>query len=123
MKVVLTALALLALQPATPVSDRVPELNMQALCKARSAGDKFMRLPESQSVADCVQDETDAKQQLNAVWGKTSGSTRKRCQSEAAELGTRSYLDLITCLQMADDVKSMAPAPHTKRTSKKPDPK
>ena len=123
MKVVLTALALLAPQLAVSVSDRLPELNMQALCKARSAGDRVMRLPQSQSVADCVQDETSAKQQLNTIWGKTSGSIRKRCQTEAAELGTRGYLDLMTCLQIADDLKSVAPAPHTRRAHKKPDTK
>jgi hypothetical protein len=38
----------------TPVSKHVPELDIKALCKSRSAADKIMRMPQSQSVADCV---------------------------------------------------------------------
>jgi hypothetical protein len=92
-----------------PVSDRVPELNIHALCKARSAGDVLMRLPESQPVADCVRDEEGAKQKLSTLWPNSSRAVRKRCESDAASLGTRSYLDLLVCMQMADDIKTTSP--------------
>jgi hypothetical protein len=68
-----------------------------------------MRFPELQSVADCVHEETDAKQNLRTLWGTTPGSIRARCESDAVALGTRTYLDLLTCIQMADDVKWPSP--------------
>ena len=105
MKAALLSLALFGADLTIQASDRVPRLNIEALCKARSADDKMMRLPEAQDVADCVRDETAAKDKLGTVWAATPGSVRIRCEAEAAVLGTLSYLDLLTCIQMADDVK------------------
>ena len=111
MKVALLSLALFGMELTTPISDRVPELRVEALCKARSAGYKLMRLPELESVADCVQDEKTAKQRLSTVWETTSRPVRDRCVSEVLfSLGTRSYLDLLSCIQIAEDAKSMPPA-------------
>jgi hypothetical protein len=57
-------LAVIGSPLATPVSKHVPGLNIEALCKPRSEAGKFMRTPESQRVADCVRDESAAKQTL-----------------------------------------------------------
>jgi hypothetical protein len=117
MKVALLSLAVFGTELMIPVSDRVPELNVDALCKARSADDKKMQISEMESVEDCVLDEKAAKQQLSTVWGSTSRPIRDRCKGEVLfSLGTRSYLDLISCIQIADDTKSVSPA--TKGTSK-----
>jgi hypothetical protein len=111
MKVALLSLAFLGTELVTPISDRVPELSVEALCKGRSADDRVMGLPESQSVADCVRDETAAKQELGTIWATTSRPIRDGCQNEVLfSLGTRSYLDLLSCIQIADDTKSMSPA-------------
>jgi hypothetical protein len=118
MKVALLSLALIGAQLTTAVSDRVPKLSVEALCKARSADDKAMRLPESQKVADCVRDETAAKEKLTTVWGATSRPVRDRCRGEVLfSLNTRSYLDLLSCIQIADDTKSISFV--SKGTSKK----
>lgn len=107
MKAALLSLALFGSQLTTPVSDRVPEFNVDALCKARSADDRAMRLPESQSIADCVRDEKAAKQQLGTLWGTISRPIRDRCEGEVRfSLHTRSYLDLVACIQIAGDIKS-----------------
>jgi hypothetical protein len=110
MRAALLALAVIGCQLTTQVAGRLPELNVDKLCKLRSAGDKLMRQPESQSVADCVRDEADAKQELIKIWAQTDSSIRARCLDEAAVLGTRSYLDFLSCLQIADDIKSAGKA-------------
>jgi hypothetical protein len=61
MKVALLSLAVFGTELMTPVSDRVPELNVYALCKARSADDKKMPISEMESVADCLRDEKCCK--------------------------------------------------------------
>jgi hypothetical protein len=62
-----------------------------------------------------VRDEEAAKQQLSAVWASTSISIRTRCVSDARSLGTTSYLDPLTCIQMAGEIH---PNPN-KKTGKK----
>jgi hypothetical protein len=85
---------------------RVPELNIKALCEARSVDAKRSHSTAGQSTADCEHDEEAAKQQLTTLWTSTSASTRNQCESEARSLGTTSYLDLVTCIQMTDEIKS-----------------
>ena len=100
----LFAVLLLLLMP--PVFARVPELNIKALCEARSADAKRSNSTAGQTAAECEHDEEAAKQQLNTLWTSTSASTRNQCQSDARSLGTTSYLDLLTCMQTAEDIKS-----------------
>ena len=94
-----------------------PELNVKALCKARSADAKILRSPPDQSIADCVRDEEAAKQQLSTLWASTSVPIRNRCESDARSLGTTSYLDILTCMQMAED-EDMKSDPKKKETGR-----
>ena len=106
MKVGLLSLAVLGAQLTTPASDPVPELKAEAVCKARSADSKLMRMHLSQSVAECVTDENNAKQELNAIWGSTSRSILNQCESDQIVLGTRGYLDLLFCIEITNDTNS-----------------
>jgi hypothetical protein len=98
---VLFAMSLLLFAP--PAFGRVPELNVTAVCKARSGGTRLLQ--SGQSVADCVRDEQAAKLQLSPPWESTSVPVRNRCQSDARALGTTSYLDLLACIQIDQDTK------------------
>jgi hypothetical protein len=91
-----------------PAFGQVPQLNVDAVCKGRFADARLLHSTPDQSVADCVREEETQKQKLGAVWASTSVPLRNRCESDARALGTTSYLDLLTCIQMADDEK---PAP------------
>jgi hypothetical protein len=91
-----------------PAFGLVPELNVNAVCKARSADAKMMQSPPDQNLADCVRDEEAAKQQLGTLWTSTSVSIRNRCESEARSLGMKSYIDLLACIQITEDTKSDA---------------
>jgi len=115
MKRVLVLLAISLPLFTPPAFGRVPELNIKALCDARSADAKRSHSTAGQTTAECEHDEEAAKQQLNTLWISTSASTRNQCQSDARSLGTTSYLDLVTCIQMTDEIKSDA----KKKTSSK----
>ena len=117
MKAAVVSLALFGTELA-PISGHVPELKVDALCKARSAGDRLMGLPPAQSVADCVRDETAAKEKLSSVWRTIPPPIRNRCERDSIALGIRSYLDLLACVQMADDVKLPSPVTKSKGASK-----
>ncbi|WMT72450.1 hypothetical protein [Bradyrhizobium sp. Ash2021] len=118
MKIALLSMAMLGSQLVTPVSDRVPKLNVEATCKASVATDKAMGLDLAQSYEDCMRDENAAQQQLAAVWLANSNELRNQCEGEATAAGSDSYVDLLTCLQMADPAKSPAPAPALRGASK-----
>jgi hypothetical protein len=83
MKVALLSLAVFGAQLTKPASDRLPQMNVDALCRARSAEVKLTGMVESRSVAQCVDEENDAKRELNTIWGSTSGLVRNQCESDA----------------------------------------
>ena len=101
------AVLLVVLLPAfaPPTFGQVPELNVKAVCKARSVDAKMVRSPPDQSMTDCVRDEEAAKQQLNKLWASTPVSIRNRCESDTRFLGMRSYLDVLSCIYIANDSK------------------
>jgi hypothetical protein len=101
-----------------PVSDRVPELKVEVMCKATTADDKAMGLALPQSFADCMRDETTAQMQLNTVWGTAPVPLRDSCEGEATAGGSQSYVDLLTCIQMAEWVKSPSTAPRLRGAGK-----
>jgi hypothetical protein len=100
----LFTMSLLLFMP--PVFGRMPELSVQAICKARLADARMLRSPPDQSMADCMRDEEAQKQMLNKVWASYAVSIRNRCVSDARALGTTSYLEILSCIQMSDDLKS-----------------
>ncbi|QOG21113.1 MULTISPECIES: hypothetical protein [Bradyrhizobium] len=112
MKVALLSAALLAGQPVTPVSDRVPHLNVEVLCKATVADDKANGVVLGQSLQECMSDETDAQQQLSALWTANAGPVRDRCEAEATSVPyAQSYVDLLSCIQAAESANPRPSAP------------
>jgi hypothetical protein len=89
-----------------PAFGGMPDLSVNAICKTRAADARILRSPPDQSTADCQRDETTQKQRLSAVWDSAPAPIRNRCQSDARALGITSYLDLVTCIQMAEEEKA-----------------
>jgi hypothetical protein len=76
------------------VADQPPRYDVDRLCKVVAqvqdgTGEKF---------AGCVKDENAAKSQIEVVWTMAKPSTRQVCAGE--ETGQKSYVDLITCMQL-----------------------
>jgi hypothetical protein len=103
------ALLLFAVLPALltmPAFARMPEINAHSVCNARAADARILRSVPMQSTADCVHDEEAAKQRLSNIWDSTPATIRRQCEGDGRAMGTTSYLDLLTCVQMAEDMKS-----------------
>ena len=100
-----------------PVGDRVPVINVERTCRETAAADKAANLDLSQSVEKCMTDENAARQQLAPIWLSYSASIRDRCEQEATLVGTGSYVDLLTCMQMTDPTK-LTPTMDLKGASK-----
>jgi hypothetical protein len=100
-----------------PVGDRVPVINVEKTCRETAATDKAMGLDLPQSVEKCMSDEDAAREQLAAIWSTYSAPVRDRCAEEATLVGTGSYVDLLTCMQMTDPEK-LSPTPALRGASK-----
>ena len=100
------AMFALAATVTAPAFAGAPALNVQKLCKTRDAEAKMLKSTTGKSIEECARDEEAAHQQLNSLWDTASARSRQQCTSDARALGMMSYLDLLTCLQMAEDMKA-----------------
>jgi hypothetical protein len=94
----------LAAQLVITVADDVPRFNIDANCRADAAASAGISL--SQSVDACKQDEQDARDQLVKQWAQFRPSDRVTCAALASEGDAHSYVELLTCLEMARDANA-----------------
>ena len=87
---------------ATPIhaADAVPNLNVRTSCEAEAAA-----APEGKR--QCLRDEQNARETLVQQWAKFTLTDRQRCTQLATLGGTASYVELLTCLQMAVDASKL----------------
>jgi hypothetical protein len=76
-------------------ADELPEFNIARNCKAELE-DASIVGPKA-----CVSDETEAKNRLAKRWSSYGASQKKECVGESSEGGERSYVELLTYLEMA----------------------
>jgi hypothetical protein len=91
-------IAILATLSPIPVSDTVPAFDMVRECRF-----------EAGSVVDfdrCSRDEAIALGQLQQAWTKFAGADKNTCVGETTIGGFASYVELLSCLEMARDVVS-----------------
>ena len=100
----------------TPSHGGVPNLDVEANCKATQEIDKTLAEPQSYNA--CLNDERTAQQQLGPVWPATSEAVRTQCYGEAVAGGIQSYVDLLACIQMGGFGQSSTPAASLRGASK-----
>jgi hypothetical protein len=78
-----------------PAADRIPAFDIVRNCSAEvaSAG--------TEKVADCTNDETDAKNELAKRWPEFGASNKQACVEESSFGAGQSYVELLTCLEMS----------------------
>ena len=78
------------------ISDTPPRFDIAKECRFESESSKaFDR---------CSRDEGDALKQLETEWPQFGGGDRTSCMVEATVAGFASYVELLTCLEMARDI-------------------
>ncbi len=120
-----TVLALGA-QLLVPVADGVPTLNVEQVCEgiAQQGGVTFHDPAIAQEKKNCLESEAAIREQLSKQWTSFSPADRSHCVNESVMGGDSSYTELLTCLEMARDVRAMRadqekPASATPPASKK----
>jgi hypothetical protein len=84
-------------------ADDVPKLDFTKSCRTDVAA-----YPGGGGNKACITDEQRARKTLISQWKQFGQDSRTRCTRMVTDLvGSQSYVELLTCLQMARDVKSL----------------
>jgi len=88
-------------------SDEIPVLNVQPLCHGIvSQGDAPLQTGDrSVTIGECMNAEKVDRESIKKEWSTFSADDKMHCIAEATMGGESSYTDLLTCLEMARDVK------------------
>jgi hypothetical protein len=93
----------------TPVADRVPVLNVEQVCQgiAQQGGSSFHDPAIATERQDCITSEQEVRKQLVQRWSSFPTADKRACTVESEMGGDSSYTELLTCLEMARDVRNM----------------
>jgi hypothetical protein len=86
-------IAVLVTLSPIPVADAVPKFDIAGECNFEGGA--------SLDVDRCSRDEAAALRQLQEAWSQYAGVDRKACTAESTIGGFASYVELLTCLEMA----------------------
>ncbi|MGC5777271.1 hypothetical protein [Methylobacterium sp. NFXW15] len=103
MRPLLPASALLiTLGAGTALADTVPVLDVEKTCRsAQLAGSS---VNDRASYDGCLRSEKDAKRQAEENWNKFTPAAKKQCEAQFKAGGYPSYVEMITCLELATGV-------------------
>jgi hypothetical protein len=88
------------------VADTVPKFNLEQTCRA--AGQVSTSL--GRSAGDCRRDEEDAHTKLQRDWAQYTSQQRTGCVRFSSLGSSPSYVELLTCLEMAKQAKELPEA-------------
>lgn len=91
----------LALATAAAAANGVPSFNVEPSCKGGLDSPGL-----NERYGRCLAEEKEARGKLEAGWSKYPAADRTQC-SDTARMGTPSYVELLTCLEMARDAAKM----------------
>ncbi|HET7802822.1 MAG TPA: hypothetical protein VFL53_01160 [Pseudolabrys sp.] len=84
-------------------ADDVPKLDYRKSCHV-----DVSLYPGGGGNKGCLTDEQNARKTLVSQWKRFSPQSRARCTQMVTDMvGSQSYVELLTCLQMSIDVKSL----------------
>jgi len=97
------AAATLFAQLRSAVADEVPTLDVRTSCRAAAQA-----YPGGGGNTACLADEQKARDSLVGQWTQFAPESRTRCTQMVTNIaGAQSYVELLSCLQVAKDVKGL----------------
>ena len=106
---ILPAALALGAQLIMPVADGVPVLNVEQVCEgiAQQGGVTFHDPAVAQEKKNCLESERAVREELVKQWSSFNAADKISCVNESRMGGESSYTELLTCLEMARDVRAM----------------
>jgi hypothetical protein len=96
-----------------PVVDSVPTLDVEQVCQgiAQQGGVTFHDAAVAREKKDCLDSEHATREEIAKQWSSFSAADKTSCVNESRMGGESSYTELLTCLEMARDVRKMRSEP------------
>ena len=106
---ILPAALALGAQLMMPAADSVPQLNVEQVCEgiAQQGGVTFHDPAIAQEKKNCLESEQATRDELVKQWSSFNAADKISCVNESRMGGESSYTELLTCLEMARDVRAM----------------
>ena len=86
---------------ASLAAEQPPQLNLAPSCNVAAAG------VSGRTRETCMKDEDAARQTLAGKWKEFSADQQRRCTNLVHMGGPPSYVELLTCLEMAQQAKQI----------------
>ncbi|MFZ0094732.1 MAG: hypothetical protein WB540_05275 [Pseudolabrys sp.] len=94
-------------QVQVAIADDVPKFDIRKSCKADVQAYQSNADGQASSAA-CLKDEEGARMTLVSQWTQFAQENRTRCVRMVGDgAASQSYVELLTCLQIAKDVKTL----------------
>jgi predicted phage gp36 major capsid-like protein len=105
------AIAIAMIMPATARSDDIPNLDVRPICRgiASQSADPLSTGLKA-TFEECMRSEQDVREQLKKAWPTFSAADKQHCLALAKTGGESSNTELLTCLEMARDVRGLRSA-------------
>src|SRR6201988_5570371 len=104
---VATLLAAVCLSGLSARSDDIPTLDVNPVCRGIAMKEELEAGLQQTSFQQCVQSEQAVRDEIKKEWSTFSTADKTHCVSLAKTGGESSYTELITCMEMARDVRKL----------------
>jgi len=94
-------------------SDDIPTLDVRPVCRGIASQSELEAGLQRNNFEQCVQSEQAVREQLKNEWSTFSTADKSHCVALAKTGGESSYTELITCMEMARDVRALRSAEAT----------
>jgi hypothetical protein len=104
---VATVLAALCLSGLSARSDDIPTLDVNPVCHGIAIQGELEAGLQQTSFQQCVQSEQAVRADVKKEWSTFSTADKTHCVALAKTGGESSYTELLTCMEMARDVRKL----------------
>ena len=104
---VATVLAVVCLSGLSARSDDIPTLDVNPVCRGIAMQGELEAGLQQTSFQQCVQSEQAVREEVKKEWSTFSTADKTHCVALAKTGGESSYTELITCMEMARDVRKL----------------
>jgi hypothetical protein len=101
------SMIVLGSQLVMTVADGVPKFDIARQCRLDSTQAFDLSAGLNETMKKCVSDEQQALTELQTQWSQFREPDKAQCTAETSIGGTSSYVDLLTCLQLAKEARQL----------------
>ncbi len=101
--------AIIAASHIVLVADQIPKFDVESQCQIAAAA----AVPANRDLNACKRDEATARNKLNEQWGTYTPGQQAHCVSFEQMGGNPSYVELLTCLELAKAAENVPPSDRT----------